>query len=381
MNTETEKKPLRILQTDYFYQKYLDSFYAERPDLHLRSSGEQLRELLRDGFSTIHTLTPYLEKYGCESEFIVTNCAPIYRAWARENGVSLPENGCEEEALRQRIEHFRPDVLYIGNSDQFNNRFIRKLSFRPGLVLTWRAADIPFQTDWAEYDVVLTGLSGIERLAVSLGAKGAERFVPGIPAWVRREIEPVRQDTDVVFVGGVFALQHAKRLDMLEALAKAATEYGFSLALHLLCDPSLIRPAMLPYVKEPLFGIAMHKALRRGKIVFNMSGSVSLIRSDGSRHLDLAEGDAMSMRLFEGTAGGSLVLTDALANISRLFKPGVEIETFADEKELIEKTLYYLAHDEERNVIAGNGEKKCLETWNMENAADSFMKIVHKWIG
>ena len=38
---------------------------------------------------------------------------------------------------------------------------------------------------------------------------------------------------------------------MLDALARAASEHGFSLALHLNCDPRMATPAMRPWLRPP----------------------------------------------------------------------------------------------------------------------------------
>lgn len=74
----------------------------------------------------------------------------------------------------------------------------------------------------------------------------------------------------------------------------------------------------------------------------------------------------VTMRVFEGTACGALVLTDAIANgLDELFEIGREIVVYQDDKDLLEKIVYYLyyyylAHDEERERIARAGQERTL---------------------
>jgi hypothetical protein len=69
----------------------------------------------------------------------------------------------------------------------------------------------------------------------------------------------------------------------------------------------------------------------------------------------------VTMRIFEGTACGALVLTDSIANgLDRLFQIGQEIVVYQDDADLLDKIAYYLAHDDERERIARAGQQR---TW------------------
>ncbi len=69
----------------------------------------------------------------------------------------------------------------------------------------------------------------------------------------------------------------------------------------------------------------------------------------------------VSMRIFEGTACGALVLTDSIANgLEELFEIGREIVVYRDDADLMEKIAYYLAHEEEREAIARAGQRRTL---------------------
>ena len=67
----------------------------------------------------------------------------------------------------------------------------------------------------------------------------------------------------------------------------------------------------------------------------------------------------VTMRIFEGTACGALMLTDSTANGLRdLFEVGREIAVYHDDADLIRQIEYYLAHPEERVRIAQAGQAR-----------------------
>jgi spore maturation protein CgeB len=101
------------------------------------------------------------------------------------------------------------------------------------------------------------------------------------------------------------------------------------------------------------WGIDMYRVLREGRIALN-------------RHIDLAEGFANNMRLYEATGMGTMLLTDAKANLPDLFEPGQEVETYADEDELVDKIAHYLAHEDERGAIARAGQERTLREHGYE---------------
>jgi hypothetical protein len=70
----------------------------------------------------------------------------------------------------------------------------------------------------------------------------------------------------------------------------------------------------------------------------------------------------VTMRIFEGTACGALVLTDSIANgLDQLFEIGKEIVVYQDDADLLDKLAYYLAHDDERERIALAGQRRTLQ--------------------
>jgi hypothetical protein len=70
----------------------------------------------------------------------------------------------------------------------------------------------------------------------------------------------------------------------------------------------------------------------------------------------------VTMRIFEGTACGALVLSDSIANgLDQMFEIGQEIIVYQDDHDLLDKIAYYLAHDDEREQIARAGQQRTLK--------------------
>jgi spore maturation protein CgeB len=129
-----------------------------------------------------------------------------------------------------------------------------------------------------------------------------------------------------------------------------------------------------------VFGIEMLKALRSGAISFDARGSIGLMNYAEGSGRDLAQKESANMRVFETLGAGTFLLTEPYDNITAMFEPGRELETFADEKELVDKILYYLAHPREREDIARRGRMRCLGEHEMGIKAKLFDSYVRRHI-
>lgn len=364
---------IRVLEIASFYEQYLINFNSRHRHLRDCSFTSRINGFLRDGFAATHQPITYMQS--CTGMFVIANDKIAQKAWAREHNIPFTEDW-KFDIVREQIKIFKPDVLYALDCINYDGSFIKSLTNKPPLVAGWRAADVPFGTDWHDFDLILSGLPRMLPLAKELGAADAKLYYPGMPEWITKEVMNIPQDTDIVFVGSISPTQHNQRRMLIDAVAQTAIKHNFSLALHLTCDPSLVTPAMRPWLRPPVFGVEMHKALRRGRIVFDCQGDIGFIRPDGKRMVDLAAGDTANMRLFEATGTGSLLLTQAMPGLSRLFKVDEEIISFSSEKDLISKLCYYLTHEDERATVAQKGQKRCLTEWSMKRRAQVFKDII-----
>jgi SAM-dependent methyltransferase len=375
-------RPLRFLQVHTFYPSYLDEFRARTPHLASAPFAEQVKALVADGFSGVHMFAPYMERLGYASSLVIANDHLAQRQWLREHGSprELAAHG-EHEVVRRQIEAIQPDVLYLSDPITFDGRFLATLRHRPSLVLGWRAANIPPETDWKGFDVMLSSLSALRQVALELGASSAEHFFPGYPAWVNDLTADVRPQYDVVFSGQWTLGQHPARNRYLEQLAVAASSptSGFSLGLFLSGQRDKLSPPVARHDLGPRFGVGMHRALRSGRIALDARGVLETRRPSGGGGLvDLAGRQTANMRIFEVTGGGVFLLTEHHENLREYFEPGVEIETFRDEREMLDKIRHYLAHPAEREAIARRGQERCLRDYSIERRAEALDAIVRE---
>lgn len=377
--TPKKSDALRIVQVETFYQPYLDALYAERPRLMNASHSAQINALIGDGFSALHNIAPYLEPLGYDAHFIVANCAHAQRAWLRDHSVSFPP-GVQvrfPDVLRAQIDALAPDILYFSDAVSFGADFVRSLRRRPRLVVAWHAAPIPPGVDWSAVDLFLSGLTAMREMALRLGAKTAERYMPGAPEWLPGRTGDADEAVDLLFTGSYTPVQHARRNALMGALADYAHQNNRSCALYMTTPAAALPPAQARFRRDAVFGAQMQKTLASGRIVFDARSDMTATGPDGVVY-DVAGRETANMRLFEATAAGALLLTERFDNISDYFTPGQELETFADAGELLEKAEYYLSHPDQRRAVAAAGRRRCREEHGMRKRAPFFDALIRR---
>jgi FkbM family methyltransferase len=355
-----EKTSLKFMQIDTFYQRYTAGLYARKTNLAQKLYQQQLDEIFKDGFAAVHTLAPYMPQLGYDAQWVVANCAPLQLQWARENGISkFDKTSWIFDIVKAQIETFRPDIIYTTDCTVFDGKFFSQLSRKPALLLGWQAADIPAHVDWSGFDAILSPLTSLREKAVQLGSKSAKYFLPGFPSWIFDEIKQINPAYDVGFAGLWTTSQHPKRNHYLTKIAEASKQHPqYSCRFHLSGEVDKIPPIVTEYNCGEIYGLEMHKALRLCRIGFDARGSIRYFKE--GEVTDIAKEETANMRIFETTGCGIFLLTEYFENLENYFEIGKEIETFKDEKELVEKIRFYLAHPELRTAIAERGRQRCL---------------------
>jgi glycosyltransferase involved in cell wall biosynthesis len=84
-----------------------------------------------------------------------------------------------------------------------------------------------------------------------------------------------------------------------------------------------------------------------------------------------------NMRVFEALASGALLVTKAVANgQDDLFKDGVHLVTYRNQRDLIDKIDYYLRHDREREEIAAAGRREVSEKHTYDRRASRLLEVM-----
>ena len=314
-------------------------------------------------------VAPYMRQLGYDSQLVIANDPYAQAQWLVEHPqVEVVADDWISEIVRAQIDLLKPDVLYLTEPLALDSKFLRTLSHKPDLVLGWRASDIPRDTDWSEFDVILSALSGIRSAALQLGARASEHFMPGFPDWIYAAVEDVEPERDVVFCGQWTRAQHGGRNALLDEIARGSDSAGrFDCALHLSGEIETLTGAVASRNLGPRYGMEMYRALRSGRIAFDARvDRMCLQRVAHGDPVDLAGDQTANMRIFEATGCGRLLLTEHRENLADLFELGREIETFRSPAELHDKIRYYLRHPEEREDIAQRGRERCHREHSMD---------------
>jgi glycosyltransferase involved in cell wall biosynthesis len=312
--------------------------------------------------------TPYLAAHGYETMLAIANCKESQLAWARENGLEHvhPDLWMYQITISQ-VNVFKPDILYLSHPIEFESKFIRALSWKPKLIMGWRAAAIPNGIDFSEFDLILSSDAVTKRRAKEVGAKAVEHFVPGFPTLVLDSIQDQEPIYDVVF-SGQWGPEHLRRNSFLEAITHLAKATGISVAFFLHNHSHLPASQFVDQFNHGArWGIEMYRALRQGRIVFNAI-------------IDFGKGEAGNMRQFEATGCGAMLVTEHHDTVSQYFEPERELVTYKDARELCEKILFYVSNPEERKRIAEQGHKRCLSHHSMERRASEFHEIIQRYL-
>jgi hypothetical protein len=338
---------MRVLIVDTCYPAFLASHYRSNPGLEHRSYEQQWRALMDTFFGTADSYSHYLRELGHEAHEVVVNAEPLQAAWAREHGrkqslVARLRRRTEQDLVLAQTEWFEPDVVYVQHIGFLPPATMAALKERTRLLVGQIASEAPGTEHFRHLDLVLTSFPHFVPRFREQGI-AAEYFRIGFDPRVLDRLANSAPHHDVVFVGALGRLQHARGNDLLERAAERVPidVWGYNL------DE---RPPASPLVRRyhgEAWGLDMLRVLAGARIAVN-------------RHIDVAEDYANNMRLYEATGVGSLLLTDAKQNLGELFEVGREVIAYRDEDELVEAVEHYLGREDERAAIAAAGQQRTL---------------------
>jgi spore maturation protein CgeB len=372
---------MRILLMWSYYDAYLSSFYARYPRAAAMPYRQQLDCLLADFFNWPPRLIPYFRQAGHEADLIVANARSLQRAWARENGFPFDERDWEAQVAKEQVKRFRPDILW-GSLTPLYCSILGEIRPFCGKLFAWRASSGWEPLDIAAIDCVLTSKRRRIQEFASLG-KWCALVFPCFEPEVLTYLPALVPYIDVSFVGSFAPQHHKTRLHVLTQLAKRTPIQiwgsGWSVRLQRRPWPwkSFVRQVRTSFEQLPLqlrvrgeaWGRSMFSILRQSRMTINIHGDQEAFST------------ADNIRLFEATGVGTMLLTDAAANLPELFDPGKEVVAYADVEDLVRKTRYYLAHDDERAAIAAAGQLRVTRQHTAELRARQVLDLFAHALG
>jgi hypothetical protein len=366
---------MRVMILDTIYDRFLADHDARDPALAEADYPTQIDALAATFFPCGLTWRAPFQAMGHEVFFAAANNAPSQIRWCRDRDrMDLVEDSVEYRRLgfyrwrrpqpgpwylkiaAEQVRSFRPDLLIIPFLYTFDSAFLASVAGHYGKAIGQHAAPLP-RADLSRYDLILSSLPNQVAHFRGLGIRAEWQPLAFDPRALDAlgPIEPVH---DVGFLGQVTP-DHGRRADFLRSLARdlPIDFWGDADWAGDPPDSAHWRP------HRPLWGLDLLRGLRACRIALNT-------------HIDAAGDHANNLRLYEATGVGSLLLTDAKADLARLFEPGVEVETYRDAVEAAAKIRALLAEEPRRRAIAEAGQRRTLRDHTHARRAKELVEMV-----
>lgn len=371
---------MNFLIVDTYYPKFLNSFYrqVETNDLSYR---DQLKKLSLQCFGIADFYSSNLKTLGHDVQDVILNDNLLQKKWAQEKEVSvnwhpirsylqslplmyrvLKQPKWIQEVVLFQLHYYKPDILYVHNLSMLNPETLKEAKSCVKLIVGQIACPPPPENYLMNYDLILTSFPHYVDRFRKLGIN-SEYMALGFESTLQKKIEiPKRKTFDTSFIGS-YSHNHKKGTKLLESVAKTTKIDFWGQGINSLSPFSTIRK----HYHGEAWGLEMYKILAQSKIVIN-------------RHINAAENYANNMRLYETTGMGALLVTDMKDNLNDLFEVGKEVVAYENEKDLIEKIQYYLAHDDEREKIAKAGQRRTLKNHTYKIRMKELENILLKYL-
>jgi spore maturation protein CgeB len=387
---------MRIIILSADYPRFLQDLYLSRPGLWERSYAEQMAARNHSLFGVADFYSRNFRAHGHEAQEIHINNPWLQYAWARENGLDVPplaspprheviagakaalrpvrplleplvrkvqyrlrrlrpdpanpyapdRTEWEHAVLRAQIARIKPDLILNQELAYLRSPFFKTVD-RKGLALFGQIASSMPETDsFGGYDLMISSLPNQVEWFRGRGLRAELNRLACDPSVLETLGPQPERDIPLSFVGSL-SPDHASRITFLEYLAMRTPLKVWGNGIERLPASS---PLHACYQGEA-WGRDMYEIMRRSRITLNF-------------HIDLADGWANNMRLYEATVVGALLLTDWKRNLHEMFTPGEHVAAYTSPEDCVAQIKSLLADDSAREKIAAAGQRHALATQN-----------------
>ena len=269
---------------------------------------------------------------------------------ARQQGEAPPRyapdrTAWEHAILRAQIAQFRPDLILNQELAYLRSAFFKTAKPAGTLLFGQIASSMPEEDSFAPYDLMISSLPNQVEWFRGRGLRAELNRLACEPSVLERMgPPPAARDIALSFVGSL-SPDHQSRIAFLEYLATRTPLKVWGNGIERLPAGS---PLHRVYQGEA-WGRQMYDIIRRSRITLNF-------------HIDLAEGWANNLRLYEATLMGTLLLTDWKKNLQDMFVPGEHVATYSDAPDCERQIALLLADETRRAQIAAAGQAHAIAT-------------------
>lgn len=377
---------MRIIFLNTDYPSFLRALYRRDRSLARRSYDRQMSARNASLFGTADFMSRHFRALGHDAVDIHANNRPLQEAWMEEHGQAAwthrlkalsvlapgkfgdylvpvyPHDSRFWEILAAQLRAFTPDVVY--NHDPSGIAVDRLKSLLPAdcALVAQIAAPRDPETAWRHYDLVVSSLPNYVASFRKDGVN-AEYLPLSFESEIAQSVKPPTRDIPLSFVGSI-TQAHRARAAFLETIARETEIAIWGDGVDTLPPGSAVRRRY----REMAWGRDMLALLGRSQITIN-------------KHIDISEGYANNMRLFEATGMGACLLTDWKENLADLFEPGAELVAYRSTEECLDLIRYYQTHDTETARIAQAGQARCLRDHSYEKRMAELAQILTRRFG
>lgn len=391
---------LVVLNTDY--DSFLAWHYGRTPGLAEASYARQLEARVETLFGLADFYSRNFHALGHTATEIYVNNLWLQTAWAREHGLkALPEQdfasrmresdivvglkrrlrayrsvlsplakrvglvprltNVAREILLAQIEELNPDVILNQELGVIGSDIMAAVRRKGRVLIAQCGVEPPGDLDLSPYDFGISLIPWVVDYFRKLGLR-TEHFHLAFDSSVLERLGPApAKDLEVSFVGGLGA-DHARRIQLLEAIAER-----FPVALWLSTFKGIRKDSPLHRCyRGEAWGREMYEIIRRSKITLNS-------------HIDASRGSAGNMRLYEATGVGTFLLTDNLADLGTLFRPGEHVGAYDSVDDCLSKIALYLKDEPARQRIAEQGQRHTLANHTYRRRAAELLDLIAKY--
>ena len=337
---------MRILIVDTFYGPYLERLYAGG-SLALQTWAQQHKAHFAGGFGTGDAYSHGLGLLGVEAIEIVANSPVLQQAWAREHQPALLQvpTGMQQllAILEAQIRWWKTTVLYVQDINWLPAAFLQHVKPLAEMVVGQNACPLSPGLDLSPYNLLLTSLPHYVGRFRNQGVQAAYFPIGFDQRLLQRHHTHGPRPHALTFVGGLGG-HHSQGTQMLEGIAQQLPLQVWGYGGQQLPTDSILGQRW----RGEAWADDMYGLLASSQITLN-------------RHIDIAEGYANNMRLYEATGMGACLLTDAKANLPYLFEPDQEVVTYSSPAEAVSKLKQLLAQPDAASAIAARGQARTLK--------------------
>lgn len=372
---------MKIILAQTNYPTFLNDFYKKNPKIKNKSFETIKSYWSKEMFGSSDFYMQNLKPLGWSGTELILNDWIMQSKWMEENGFKIKHpnhplskflppriknllglNGWMKEAFFRQVETLNPDVLYIHDLTLLNKADLKFLKNHTRLLVGQIAYPLPLnQGVLGSYDLIISSFPHFVDKFRSMGIKSEYlRWCSDhrIPKVIGKKIRKY----NVSYVGG-FTPHHSNGNSVFEKVAEKIKVDFWGYGESFLMPGSFIKRNF----HGNAWGRKMYEIFASSKIVIN-------------RHINISEGYANNMRMFDATIMGALLITDHKKNMNEFFEVGREVVTYKNADDLIKKINYYIKNPLELNKIALAGQKRTLKSHTYKSRMKELDIILKKYL-